>query len=315
MKAEILKAIEKNDTIIVHRHVRPDPDAIGSQCGLAEIIKASFPDKQVYVVGEDEESFLFLRKMDVIADHVYENGLVVVCDTGNKERISDQRFSKGMQLIKIDHHPNHDSYGDITWVDTTASSTSEMIYELFLYGERQGLKLSKEAARLIYAGIVGDTGRFLFPNTQVKTFKYAGNLLETGIDFQKLYDHLYEKKRSTVKLSGFVQMNFKTTEHGVAYIKLPQSLLQKYDVTPNETSQFIGALDNIKDIYVWVFFVEEADQIRVRIRSKGPVINEVAQNFRGGGHPLASGATIYYWSEVNDVIANLEEACKVYLDK
>src|SRR5699024_4761167 len=100
--------------------------------------------------------------MDVVSDEVYHEALVIVCDTANTGRISDQRFVQGNKLIKIDHHPNKDPYGDIMWVDTDASSTSEMIYDLYLLFSDL-LKIDEQVARLIYAGIVGDTGRFLFP--------------------------------------------------------------------------------------------------------------------------------------------------------
>ncbi len=165
---QILDAIREFDTIIIHRHVRPDPDAYGSQGGLAALLRASFPEKRVYAVGTDDPSLSFLRQMDVIDDAVYEQALVIVCDTANEERICDSRYRLGRKLIKIDHHPNDTPYGDIMWVDTAASSTSEMIYEFYLAGKEEGLTMTVEAARLIYAGIVGDTGRFLFPRTSVK---------------------------------------------------------------------------------------------------------------------------------------------------
>lgn len=101
---EILKVIQQFETIIIHRHVRPDPDAYGSQGGLAEILKASFPQKNVYTVGREEESLNFLRRLDQIDDHVYKNALVIVCDTANQERICDGRYRLGKKLIKIDHH-------------------------------------------------------------------------------------------------------------------------------------------------------------------------------------------------------------------
>ena len=127
MKQQILEEIHQNNTIIIHRHVRPDPDAYGSQCGLAEILKASYPEKNIFVVGESEPSLEFLYKMDLVEDDVYQEALVIVCDTATQARVSDQRYKSGKRLIKIDHHPNEDKYGDLLWVDTTAGATSEMI--------------------------------------------------------------------------------------------------------------------------------------------------------------------------------------------
>ncbi|OAS88795.1 MULTISPECIES: DHH family phosphoesterase [Metabacillus] len=312
MKQQILEEIHQNNTIIIHRHVRPDPDAYGSQCGLAEVLKASYPEKNIFVVGESEPSLEFLYKMDLVDDDVYQEALVIVCDTANQARVSDQRYKNGKKLIKIDHHPNEDKYGDLLWVDTTAAATSEMIYELFLEGKEQGLVLSKKAAQLLYAGIVGDTGRFLFPSTTEKTFGYASALISEGIEFTPLYNELYKTKRNVAKLSGYVLQNFTLTSSGAASMNISREILTEYEVTPSEASQLVGILGNIEGVISWVFFVEEENQIRVRLRSKGPVINELARKYNGGGHPLASGASIYNWEEAVQVLKDLEELCQDY---
>ena len=130
MKRQIIDTISKYETIIIHRHVRPDPDAYGSSFGLKEILKASYPDKQVFTVGEHDETLSFLTKPDYVSDEQYEGALVIVTDTANTERIDDQRYKLGSFIIKIDHHPNDDPYGDLLWVDTNGSSASELIYEL-----------------------------------------------------------------------------------------------------------------------------------------------------------------------------------------
>ncbi|OEH91848.1 DHH family phosphoesterase [Bacillus solimangrovi] len=309
MKQDILNEIKKFDTIIIHRHVRPDPDALGSQGGLGEIIKASFPDKNVYLTGEEEEGLTFLVRMDEVSDDMYNGALVIVCDTANQERISDSRYNKGERLIKIDHHPNRDVYGDLVWVDTDASATSELIYEFYEFGKEQGLVLTEQAARLLFAGIVGDTGRFLFPSTNINTFKYASELVKKGINFSELYTDMYKMSPSIARLNGFILQNFSVTDEGVAAVSLTKELLAEYNLTANETSKTVGVLGNIDGVLAWVFFVEEDDQIRVRLRSRGPIINTVAQKYNGGGHPLASGATIYEWSEAENVIADLDKAC------
>lgn len=312
MKAEIVELIKSYQRIIVHRHVRPDPDAIGSQGGLAEMIKASFPEKEVYVVGETYDSLLFLNDMDSIPDDYYQGALVIVCDTANQERISDDRYKLGEKLVKIDHHPNHDQYGDLLWVDTTSSSTSELIYELFLFGKEKGLKLNEKAARLLFAGIVGDTGRFLFPSTNIRTFRYAADLLEYKFDSTSLYDQLYNTTAEVVHLQGYILQNFKHHPSGVAYISITKEMLEKFNVTPADASQLVSLLGNIENVLAWVFFVEEKNEIRVRLRSRGPIINTIAAKYNGGGHPLASGATIYSWDETEAIIKDLEEACLQY---
>ncbi|MEW8971118.1 MAG: bifunctional oligoribonuclease/PAP phosphatase NrnA [Mesobacillus sp.] len=310
MKEQILEAIENYETIIIHRHVRPDPDAYGSQGGLAEILKASYPEKTIYTVGEEEPSLHYLRRLDSISDDTFKGALVIVCDTANAERICDDRYGLGEQLVKIDHHPNEDPYGDLQWVDTSASSTSEMIYEFYLTFKDKGLKMSDEAARLLYAGIVGDTGRFLYPSTTNKTFAYAGELIHYNFSRTELYDRMYELAPNVVKLNGYILQNFELLENGAAKVVMKQELLDQYSVKPSEASLLVSELGNVRGIKAWVFFIEEEDQIRVRLRSKGPVINTIARNYNGGGHPLAAGASIYSWDDVDRVLDDLINACK-----
>src|SRR5690625_3721777 len=152
---KIIQMIKDYETIIIHRHVRPDPDALGSQAGLKEIIKQSFPDKSAYIVGEEDPSLHFLVRMDQISDRTYDQALVIVCDTANAARISDTRYDLGEKIIKIDHHPNVDQYGELRWVDTDASSTSEMIYDFYLQaqaeGDRKSTRLNSSHVAISYA--------------------------------------------------------------------------------------------------------------------------------------------------------------------
>lgn len=310
---QILTAIEQYETIIVHRHVRPDPDAYGSQGGLVAILQESYPEKNIYAVGQEEPTLNFMRRLDSIEDEVYKGALVIVCDTANAERICDKRYTLGDKLIKIDHHPNEDPYGDLLWVDTTASSCSEMIYEFYLNGKDKGLKMNDEAARLLFGGIVGDTGRFLYPSSTEKTFAYAGELIHYNFSRTELFNRMYELDPKIIKLQGYILQNFELQSNGVAFVKITKDLLTKYDARPAEASLLVSTLGDVKGILAWVFFIEEDHQIRVRLRSKGPIINGVAKNFNGGGHPLASGASIYSWDEVPNVIKELNEVCENYL--
>ncbi|MEK3852866.1 DHH family phosphoesterase [Cytobacillus sp. FSL H8-0458] len=310
MKQKILDEIIKYETIIIHRHVRPDPDAYGSQGGLAEILKASFPEKSIFTVGQEEETLHYMRRLDEVSDDTYKGALVIVCDTANAERICDDRYGTGSKLIKIDHHPNMDPYGDLMWVDTDASSTSEMIYEFYLFGKEQGLKMSDEAARLLFAGIVGDTGRFLYPSTTEKTFAYAGELIHYNFSRPELFDKMYELDANIVKLKGYVLQNFEMRSSGAAVMILKKELLEEFQAAPSKASLLVSTLGDVKGIKAWVFFIEESDQIRVRFRSKGPIINEIARKYKGGGHPLAAGASIYSWNEMESVVSDLEAVCR-----
>lgn len=312
---KIIEAIINYDTIIIHRHIRPDPDALGSQAGLKEIIKETFPEKEVYIVGEEDPSLTFLTRMQTIDDSAYKQALAIICDTANTGRIDDSRYTLADKVIKIDHHPEVDQYGDIQWVDTTSSSTCEMIYDFYLKAKSKGFKLNDSAARLLYAGVVGDTGRFLFPSTTKRTFQFAADLVTYQFDRTNLYAGMYSERENIARLRGFILQNYKLSPNGVSSIKLTKDMLEEYDVAPIETGQLVGTFGDIKGICAWAVFVEEEDSIRVRIRSKGPTINTIAEKYNGGGHPLASGATIYHWDDYENVMVDLEEVCQIYQTK
>lgn len=313
MKRQIIDTIEKYDKIIIHRHVRPDPDAYGSQFGVVELLRQNYPNKKILAAGEHDPSLTFMRTPDVVTDADFEGALVIVTDTANTERVDDQRYTNGNFVIKIDHHPNDDAYGDLLWVNTEASSCSEMIYELFEEGKvYKNWTLTDEGARVLFAGIVGDTGRFLFPSATLKTFETAGHLIQYNFDRNQVYDGMYEMERKLLNLQGYIYQYFEMDDNGAAHIRITKDVLQQFDVTPSETSLLVGSLGNVMGICAWVIFIEEGDSIRVRLRSKGPIINKLAKKYNGGGHPLASGATANNWSEADKVVADLAEICQQY---
>lgn len=313
MKRQIIDTIEQYDKIIIHRHVRPDPDAYGSQFGLKTLLQENYPNKTFYAVGEHDESLTFMAYPDTVEDTFYQNALIIVTDTANTARIDDGRYPDGAFLLKIDHHPNDDAYGDLLWVDTNASSCSEMIYELFEEGKvYKNWVLSDESARFLFAGIVGDTGRFLFLSTTQRTFEIAGKLIGYQFDRNQIFNGMYEMKPNLLQLQGYLYQNVVVDENGAAYIKLTKEIMNQFHVTTSESSVLVGSLSNIKGVVAWVIFVEEDHEIRVRLRSKGPIINELAKKYHGGGHPLASGATAYSWEEADRIIADLKEICKAY---
>lgn len=304
---EIIRKIEQFDKIVIHRHVRPDPDALGSQLGLLKAIQKQYTNKKVYAVGEQEDSLRFLGEMDEVNEQMYDGALVIVCDTANKERISDQRYEQGACLVKIDHHPNDEPYGDVYWVDPTFSSTCEMLVQLMI---DCNWKFDPEIARLFYAGIVGDTGRFRYDNTTAETLRRTSVLLEQPFDRNEFYAQLHKKDIRMLRLEGYILQHFHVIEECVGVMKITKETLQDFQVTANESSQFVNVFSDVEGLMTWVFFVEEDEQIRVRIRSKGPVINQIAAEHHGGGHPKAAGANAYSWDEADLIVNKLVDISK-----
>ncbi|HEK9989550.1 TPA: bifunctional oligoribonuclease/PAP phosphatase NrnA [Streptococcus equi subsp. zooepidemicus] len=285
----ILEHIKHYQTIIIHRHQNPDPDALGSQAGLKEIIRHNFPDKKVLITGFDEPSLAWISLMDQVSDADYKEALVIVTDTANRPRIDDERYTMGACLIKIDHHPNDDVYGDLSYVDTKASSASEIIAE---FAFSQGLALTDEAARLLYTGIVGDTGRFLYASTSSKTLAIASQLRNYAFDFAAISRQMDSFPLKIAKLQGYVFEQLDIDDSGAARLLLSQEVLNSFGISLAESSAIVSAPGKIDVVQAWVIFVELPDgQYRVRMRSKEKVINGIAKRHQGGGHPLASGAT------------------------
>ena len=251
-----------------------------------------------------------MGELDKVERSLYEDALVIITDTGNTERIDGEFYTEGALLMKIDHHPDADPYGDIKWVDTSASSTSEMITSLYEYGKKEkSWTMPNIAARLLFAGIVGDTGRFMYPSATVKTFERASELLKYDFDRAKLFAGMYEVDRKVLHLQGYIYQNFEIDDNGAAFIKIDRAILKKFNVNASEASQLVSSLGEVRGICAWTILIEEEDQIRVRLRSKGPIINTLAAEFGGGGHPLAAGASVYSWDEADELITKLKQLC------
>lgn len=307
IQEKIIEQIEKYETIIIHRHQRPDPDAIGSQCGLATIIRESFPDKKVFQVGSKANGLAWIAEEQEIEDKEYENALVIVVDTANTPRVDDSRYTKGKMLIKIDHHPNDDAFGDLSWVVPGASSTSELVYDL-TEASHGKMQLSKKAARMLYAGIVGDTGRFMYDATTPHTMRAAAGLMETGFDAAEINRQLDDIAPAVARLSAYVWENMQITEHNAAYIVLTTDILEKFELGDAGTAGIVPLLGKVSTVKCWTIFVQQKDgSYRLRIRSKKPIINELAKEYGGGGHPLASGAMIKDDSSIKEFVDKLDQ--------
>ncbi len=306
-KTEILNTIKKYQTIIIHRHKRPDPDAIGSQMGLAQILKASFPEKNVLCVGKQYSSFAWLGTVDEVADDQYKDALVIVVDTANQPRVDDDRYNQGKSMIKIDHHPNDDAFGDIQWVEDQASSTSELVYD-FYDANQSELTMPDEAARLLYAGIVGDTGRFMYPATSSHTLAVASKLTEYNFSASEVNQIEDEIDIPLARLSAYVYSNLNILDSGAAYLVLSDEVLEPFNLGDESTSAVVPLPGRIKEVVSWAIFVQQKDGgFRIRLRSKGPAINELAKEYGGGGHELASGAVVENEDQIKEFVARLDK--------
>lgn len=307
---KIYKKIKKYNTIVIARHIGPDPDAVCSQIALRDTIKATFPSKNVYAVGMSVSRFKSFGTLDKINEEELDNPLLIVLDVPNISRIDGITFSRYKEVIKIDHHPYEDKMGDTELVDTTSCSVAQLIGELVL---NTRLKLTKEAAENIFLGIVSDSDRFLLQYTTAKTFKIVNQIIEkTNLDFTNLYVRLYERPLNEIRFQGYLAQNLITTENGLAYIKITTDDIKNFGVDSSTASNMINNFNYIKEIKVWTFITydQKSTMYKVNIRSRNVVINDIAAKYHGGGHKFASGVRTTNEADIDNLIKDLDERCR-----
>ena len=298
---EIITGIKKADSIVILRHRKPNPDALGSQIGLSELIKATYPEKFVYVIGDMPENLKYIGDMDEITQEVFDQSLVVVVDCSTPRLINCPFEVTVDEVIKIDHHPNVTPYGKICYVDTTAASASEIMAE-FAFDEATPFQMNKLAANVIYAGIIGDTGRFLYPSTTSKTFALVSKLIQYDVDLAGIADKMITKPLNVNRMTGYIYEHLEVSREGMASVVLTKEVLQRFKATDQLASLVVSVPGTVEGILAWSIFVEQEDRnFRVHLRSKGPIINDIAQGFGGGGHPLACGIPSVTNKQIDEV--------------
>ena len=309
---KVFKKIKEYPEIIIARHVGPDPDAIASTIALRDSIRLTFPEKEVYAVGLGVSKFKYYGILDKIDNEQYKNALLIVLDVPNLNRVDGIDGLEYKEIMKIDHHPAEDIKGPVDWTDETSCSTCQMIAELIL---NTPLKLDTKIASNLYLGIVSDSDRFLLSYTTNKTFQVVHDLIKASkIDFVSLYNYLYDRSIDEVRFQGYIAMNMVVTENGLGYIVIPSDIIKEYHVDLATPANLINSFNFIRDVLVWTFITEDVKNnvYKVSIRSHGPIINEVASHYHGGGHKYASGARITSLEEIDAFIKELDDLCEEY---
>ena len=308
---QILKKIKEYDEIVIARHIGPDPDAIASQTALRDIIKMNFPNKKVYAVGTSVSKFKYIGLLDKIDESTLENALLIICDVPKFDRVDSAYQPRYKYTLKIDHHPCDEQVCDLEWVDESSSSTCQMITE-FVYENK--LKMDKNIAEVLFTGIIADSDRFLLSYTTPKTLELSAKLLnDYNFELKPLYEHLYDRPLAERRFESFIIENLTITENGFGYIKVQDEDIKKYGVDQSTASNLINDLNFIKELKVWAFstYDEKLGMFKINIRSRGIVINEVAEKFNGGGHKFASGARLTTEAEVDELFTALDDVCKL----
>ena len=307
MFEQILQQIKNADRIIIHRHTNPDGDALGSQIGLKHILKANFPEKEVYVVGDAARRYSFMEDsvMDEIPDSRYRGALAVILDTSAKALISDDRYALADRTVRMDHHIFCETIADMEVTDTSYESCCGLVTEFAI---ESGLKVPPLAAKSLYTGMVTDSGRFRYDSTSAQTFRLASFLMEQGVDTNEIYRNLYATDFSQIKLKAQFVLRIRFTEKNVAYIYTTKEELEELGVDTFTVSRgMVGTMADIQGVDIWVNFTETDRGVLCELRSSRYNINPIAVKYGGGGHAKASGATVASKEIAMEMLADLNQ--------
>ena len=288
----ILQAIAEFDTIIIHRHSRPDGDALGSQIGLKHLILENFPGKTVYCVGDEAGFYSFMADtvMDEIPDSAYEGALAIILDCGGAHLVSDDRWKLAARTARMDHHLYTGCFTDAEAIDSSFESCCGLICQM---AKNAGWKKNQAAALSLYTGMVTDSGRFRYDSTSAKTFALAAWLMEEKIDTEQLYKDLYADDFENKKRKAKFLLKVRFTSNRVAYVYTTAEELAQMEMSTFAVSRgMVNTMADIRGTDIWVNFTEADGGVLCELRSSGPNINPIAVKYGGGGHAKASGAKV-----------------------
>ena len=301
----IQELILKYPRIIIHRHKNPDGDALGSQMGLKQILRDTYPNKEIFAVGDMTPRYAFMvtSPMDEIEDSAYENALAIVLDTSAKALISDERYATATATARIDHHIFCEEITQVEVTDTSFESCCGMIAAMAM---ECGFTVSPEAAKALYTGMITDSGRFRYDSTSAQTFRLASFLMERKFDTADIYRNLYADELFSIQLRAKFTLKIQTTPHRVAYIYTSLDEAKSYGADDFTLSRgMVNTMSEIRGIDTWVNFTETENGVLCEIRSNRHNINSIAVKYGGGGHQKASGATLKNKDEAMSLLADL----------
>jgi len=307
MFKKIYDMISHNQSIVIARHKAPDFDAFGSQFGMYYALKNHFPEKTIYVIGDTNQLNQF-RPMDEVDSITLSESLLIILDTSVKQMMRSEDYDRAKAVIIMDHHQNDsDIENDLFYRDSEISSCSELVASFLM---ENGIEITKEAAKPLFMGIVGDTGRFLYSGTGPQTFRVAAKLQETGISLPSIYNSMYLESLNMKRIKTEYLSDFHISPHGVGYRFIDREFLEMNDISSNKASRgLVNQLSGIREIPVWANFTydTESGKIFCELRSRETPIVDIAKKYGGGGHLLACGCTVDNWEEAQAVVDDLDQ--------
>ncbi|AKU80292.1 DHH family phosphoesterase [Spiroplasma turonicum] len=307
---DLIQFIKDFDHIVIAKHKSPDWDTHGSAYGLKSIIKTNFPSKNVYIVGWDMESDCREKDEAILNEEILEKCLFITVDVANYDRIDFDRLEHIKTIYKIDHHIEVDNFTQFKLVEDNAIACTQVIT---LWAYDNSLIIDKKAARYLFYGLITDSARFLYKNTNSKSFKAAMILSEVFTEITTVYESLYLKSIHQARWNSKCFSKIKQLKNEkVAYLKIKKKDFKNKNLTEFEVKSSLSIFLNIKEIEVWYIAYESnsSKKIKVSLRSRKHNVNKVAEKFGGGGHILASGLTLQSWKELKLLNKELDKLFK-----
>ncbi|MDU6263800.1 MAG: bifunctional oligoribonuclease/PAP phosphatase NrnA [Anaerocolumna aminovalerica] len=316
---KILERLKDAKTIGIVGHVRPDGDCIGSCMALSLYLKHNLPeDRIIDVFLEPIPNKFLLWKEAALVKQTNDSHIIydyfIALDAGSKDRLgfAEVYFNEAKTKINIDHHISNTGFGDINLIVDNASSTCEVLFNLF-----DEDKIDLEVAKALYLGLIHDTGVFKHSNTREKTMNIAGKLIAKGVPFSKMIDEtFYQKDYLQNRILGKCLLESKLFLDGKCIVSsLEKDTLSSYGVSPADLDGIIDQLRITKGVEVAVFLYETGHQeFKVSLRANGDVnVSKIAVLFGGGGHVKAAGCTME--GSVSDIISHLTNLIEEQLIK
>lgn len=296
---EVISAIRSYHRFMVVTHVRPDGDAMGALVAMQLILGRLGKRVDAYTQDPCPPEYRFLTDMRQIRNKPsgpmdYEATILVDC--GDLARVGDdllEAVQGAAFLINIDHHQVNQPFGNVNWVEATASSTCEMLFDLCMC---LSLAPDRALATALYTGILTDTGSFRYPNTNARVFEIISALVGFGADPARIASNVYDSA-SPEKLKLLAMVLGTTEFHASSRIvtaELSRSMLSDCSSTYMESEGFINHLRSVKSADMAILFREVGDgMIHISMRSRGAInVARLAQLHGGGGHLQAAACRI-----------------------
>lgn len=294
--------IESAQSIVISGHTNPDGDCLGSALALYHIINKKYPQKEVQVVTADDSpiprTLNFLPGSESIIYASEYSGypdLFISVDTPKLERLKNSQavFERATLTIAFDHHPDFEDFAHTNFGDASKSSCSVAI---FLFAKALGLEPWKEMATCVYVGLVTDTGRFQYQNTNYEGLMVAAESVQAGADPANIALEVYQScSLEYLHLESLVSARIQTLANGhIVYSYVRDEDFNKTGAKKSESDGLIDTLRRIKgaDICLLLRDNHTKSQVRGNLRSKTNFdVARVARQMGGGGHRVAAGFT------------------------